>query len=549
MCVCAPLYSMKTVSVPYNLECVLQTGHLPTLRRFAATLILPLGLCLVVTRCTFGQDRTTPEHSPTPVPPRASSSGTDAKTDSLLPLPADASVPQTVTLNGNTLHYTATVGVIPVYNRTDPNKPEMKTGEVVVTSYVLNGVKEAADRPVTFAMNGGPGASSVYLNFGAIGPKRVPFAEQGDSPSDPTQLMDNPGTWLPFSDLVFIDPIGTGFSRSLVSIPETKKFFYSTTPDVEYLSRVIYDWLVKNSRLQSRKYLIGESYGGYRGPRVTHYLQSQLGIAMNGVVLVSPYLNPWIGGNGEISPLPWMMTLPSITAAHLEREHQLTPARMAEVIAYTRSQYVTDLLAGRSDPEATPRMIKKVTELTGLDPAFVKHSGGRIETNAYLREVHREKNEIGSVYDSNVTAPDPFPFSPDRRSSDPILEAIIAPTTTAMVDWITRVVGWKTTARYNALSYEVNEQWDRDRALERGSTADLRQAVAADPKLRVVIAHGWDDLSCPFMGSILTVDEMPLMGDPQRVTVREYPGGHMFYTRPGSQSLFLKDVETMFAAH
>ncbi|MBV9222761.1 MAG: peptidase S10 [Acidobacteriaceae bacterium] len=540
---------MKTVSVPYNLECVLQTGHLPTLRRFAATLILPLGLCLVVTRCTFGQDRTTPEHSPTPVPPRASSSGTDAKTDSLLPLPADASVPQTVTLNGNTLHYTATVGVIPVYNRTDPNKPEMKTGEVVVTSYVLNGVKEAADRPVTFAMNGGPGASSVYLNFGAIGPKRVPFAEQGDSPSDPTQLMDNPGTWLPFSDLVFIDPIGTGFSRSLVSIPETKKFFYSTTPDVEYLSRVIYDWLVKNSRLQSRKYLIGESYGGYRGPRVTHYLQSQLGIAMNGVVLVSPYLNPWIGGNGEISPLPWMMTLPSITAAHLEREHQLTPARMAEVIAYTRSQYVTDLLAGRSDPEATPRMIKKVTELTGLDPAFVKHSGGRIETNAYLREVHREKNEIGSVYDSNVTAPDPFPFSPDRRSSDPILEAIIAPTTTAMVDWITRVVGWKTTARYNALSYEVNEQWDRDRALERGSTADLRQAVAADPKLRVVIAHGWDDLSCPFMGSILTVDEMPLMGDPQRVTVREYPGGHMFYTRPGSQSLFLKDVETMFAAH
>ncbi len=119
---------------------------------------------------------------------------------------------------------------------------------------------------------------------------------------------------------MFIDPIGTGFSRSLVSVADTKKFFYSTTPDIEYLSRVIYDWLVKNGRLRSRKYLIGESYGGYRGPRVTHYLQSQLGVAMNGVVLVSPYLNPWIEGNGEISPLPWMMTLPSITAAHLEQE-------------------------------------------------------------------------------------------------------------------------------------------------------------------------------------------------------------------------------------
>ena len=402
---------------------------------------------------------------------------------------------------------------------------------------------------MTFAMNGGPGAASVYLNFGAIGPKHLQFADQGDSPSDPARLSDNPGTWLPFSDLVFIDPIGTGFSRSLVSMADTKKFFYSTTPDIEYLSRVIYDWLVKNNRLQSRKYLIGESYGGYRGPRVTHYLQSQLGVAMNGVVLVSPYLNPWIESNGEISPLPWMMTLPSIAAAHLEREKQLTPERMAEVIAYTRGQYVTDLLAGRSDPEATPRLVKKVSDLTGLDPVFVKHLGGRIDTNAYLREVHRGTEEIGSVYDSNVTAPDPFPFSPDRRSGDPILESIIAPTTTAMVDWVTRVVGWKTMARYNALSYEVNEQWERDRVLERGSTSDLREAVAADPKMRVLIAHGWDDLSCPFMGSVLTVDEMPLMGDPQRVAVHEYPGGHMFYTRPTSQASFLKDVEAMVAAH
>jgi carboxypeptidase C (cathepsin A) len=310
---------------------------------------------------------------------------------------------------------------------------------------------------------------------------------------------------------------------------------------------------VKNQRLQSRKYLIGESYGGYRGPRVTHYLQSQLGVAMNGVVLVSPYLNPWIEGNGEISPLPWMMTLPSITAAHLEREHQLTPENMAAVIAYTRGQYVTDLLAGRSDPDATPRLVKKVTEMTGLDPEFVQHSGGRLEIGAYLREVHREQGTIGSVYDSNVTSPDPFPYAPDQMSNDPILESIIAPTTSAMVDWVTRVVGWKTTARYHALSYEVNEQWDRDKALEKGSTGDLREAIAADPKLRVLIAHGWDDLSCPFMGSVLTVDEMPATffrgSDPNRVAVHEYPGGHMFYTRTDSQAAFVKDVEAMFAAH
>ncbi len=175
---------------------------------------------------------------------------------------------------------------------------------------------------MTFALNGGPGAASVYLNLGAIGPKHVKFGDQGDSPSDPPTLTDNPGTWLDFTDLVFLDPIGTGYSRSVESAEQTKKDFYSTENDIHYLSRVVYDWLVKNHRLRSRKYLVGESYGGYRVPRLTHYLQSQLGVAMNGVVAVSPYLNPTINENGDLSPIPWVTTLPSMAAANLERQHQ-----------------------------------------------------------------------------------------------------------------------------------------------------------------------------------------------------------------------------------
>jgi carboxypeptidase C (cathepsin A) len=229
----------------------------------------------------------------------------------LPPLPPDAHTQQSIEMNGKTLHYTVTVGTLPTRD-----KEGKVAGEVVFTAYTVEG----ANRPVTFAFNGGPGASSVYLNFGAIGPKHLTnVGNEGDSPSDPPTLADNPGTWLDFTDLVFIDPIGTGFSRSTVSPDETKKLFYSTEPDIEYLSRVVYDWLVKNDRLTSRKYLIGESYGGFRGPRITHYLQSQLGVAMNGVVLVSPYLNPTIEANGDVSPIPWMVTLPSITAAHLER--------------------------------------------------------------------------------------------------------------------------------------------------------------------------------------------------------------------------------------
>ncbi len=464
----------------------------------------------------------------------------DDKT-SLPPLPAEAHAQQSIQLEGKTLHYTVTVGALPV--RDSDGKI---AGEVVVTAYTMEG----ANRPVTFAFNGGPGASSVYLNFGAIGPKHLDAGNEGDSPSDPTTLVDNPGTWLDFTDLVFIDPIGTGFSRSKVPEADAKKLFYSTVPDIEYLSRIVYDWLVKNDRLSSRKYLVGESYGGFRGPRITHYLQSQLGVAMNGIVLVSPYLNPTIENDGDISPLPWMMTLPSITAAHLEREKKLTPEAMAEVIAYTQGDYATTLLKGRADQAATQKMIAHVTELTGLDPAFVKFSGGRIETGAYLREVHREEGKLGSVYDSNVTSFDPFPFAPEQRANDPILASIVAPLTTAMVDFVTRTVGWKVDARYNALSYDVGRQWDfESKALRSGSVPDLREAIAADPKLRVMIVHGWNDLSCPFMGSVLTVDQMPVMGDPSRVSVREFPGGHMFYTRNDSRAALRKDAMEMYAKH
>ena len=458
----------------------------------------------------------------------------------LPPLPADAHTQQSTTLDGKPLRYTVTVGSLPVRD-----KDGKESGDVVFTAYTVEG----DNRPVTFAFNGGPGASSVYLNFGAIGPKHLQAGNEGDSPSDPPTLTDNPGTWLDFTDLVFIDPIGTGFSRSLVPEAETKKMFYSTKPDIEYLSLVVYDWLLKNNRLSSRKYLVGESYGGFRGPRITHYLQSQLGVAMNGVVLVSPYLNPTLEDDGDLSPVPWMVTLPSITAAHFERENKLTPEAMADVIKYTEGEYATDLIKGNSDPDATPRVVKKVTELTGLNSEFVKRSGGRLETGAYLREVHRDQGKIGSVYDSNVTSFDPFPYSPDQKSNDPILESIIAPTTTAMVDFVTRTVGWKVDARYNALSYEVNGLWDRGDEERKGSVEDLRESVAADPKLRVLIVHGWNDLSCPFMGSVLTANQMPTMGDYSRVLVKEYPGGHMFYTRPSSRDLLRKDVMEMYGKH
>jgi carboxypeptidase C (cathepsin A) len=496
--------------------------------------------CVVLCLATFVAQVSA--QSDKPAADKGPSEKAAAKSDKeqLAPLPPPAHTEQSIQIDGKTLKYTVTVGALPVFD-----KDGKHVADVVTTAYTIDG----PNRPVTFAVNGGPGAASVYLNFGAIGPKHLQFGNEGDSPSDDPKLTDNPGTWLDFTDLVFIDPVGTGFSRSLVPEDEAKKLFFSTEPDIEYLSRVIYDWLVKNDRLESRKYIAGESYGGFRAPRITYFLQSQLGVAMNGEVLISPYLDPSDENNSDVSPLPWMLTLPPITAANLERQHKLTPEAMADVIAYTRGEYAETLLKGRSDPDATAKMIQHVTELTGLDPQFVKFSGGRLDTEAYLREAYREQGKIGSVYDSNVTMYDPFPFSPEQRANDPLLASIIAPLTTAMVDFDTRIVGWKVDARYDALSYDVARQWEGGREERAGSVTQLRQAVAADPKLRVIIAHGWNDLSCPFMASILITDQMPLMGDPTRVAVHEYPGGHMFYTRMSSRMALRKDVMDMFDKH
>src|ERR1700722_3042051 len=304
----------------------------------------------------------------------------------LPPFPADKTVRQSIHVGGRELKYDATVGSLPVLDE------KGKTiANVMFTAYTVPG----ASRPVTFALNGGPGASSVYLNLGALGPKRVQFGAAGDSPSDPSVASDNSATWLEFTDLVFIDPVGTGFSHSLVKEDESKKRFYNPKSDVEYLSRVIFDWLVKNERLTSSKYLVGESYGDFRGPRITHYLQTRLGVAMRGMVLVSPYLDPGASSNGDLSPLPWMLTLPSIAAANLERQGKLNDATMAEIVRYTRTDYVADLLLGRSDPQATHRIVKRRTELSGLDPLFVRLTGGRVEPHEYLSEDYRADGKLG----------------------------------------------------------------------------------------------------------------------------------------------------------
>ncbi|HEX5239162.1 MAG TPA: peptidase S10 [Sphingomicrobium sp.] len=469
----------------------------------------------------------------------APAKGDDAKPKiELPPMSPDKSVDQVINLGGRVLRYKATVGHIDV--RDDKGKV---IGQVVYTAYTVPAARYA--RPVTFAFNGGPGASSVFLNMGAIGPKHVNFGVQGDSPSDSAVLHDNPNSWLDFTDLVFIDPVGTGFSRSLEDADATKKDFYDAKTDIQYLSRVVYDWLVKNGRMTSRKYLIGESYGGFRVPKLAYYLQSRMGVGASGIVMVSPALDPAATGEETaLSPLPWMINLPAMAAGHFEREGDLTPQRMAAVENYTQTQFVTDFLAGTENKEATDRLSAHVAELTGLDPALVRRLNGRVDIETYLREIRRNTGQVGSVYDSNVTAWDPFPGSAEAQYNDPLLDGIMAPTTSAAVDFITNQVGWKDDAHYETLSYDVNKAWKRDET--DSPVTDLRKAIGNDPKMAVMIAHGWDDLSCPYFGSRLIIEQMPPHGPFQNVQLHVYPGGHMFYARPDSGAAFKRDAEAIY---
>jgi carboxypeptidase C (cathepsin A) len=501
--------------------------------------ILPLASCLSLL-IALGTPALAADNDKAPDAKQAAKDMAKPDTE-LVPFPGAKSIKQSAMIGGRRVDYVATVGAIPV--KDDKGKV---TGEVVYTAYTVPG--RGASRPVTFAFNGGPGAASVYLNLGAIGPKKVAFGAQGDAPSDPAILHDNANSWLDFTDLVFIDPIGTGFSRTRVDDEQTKKLFFKSEEDIHYLSRVVYDWLVQNDRMTSRKYLVGESYGGYRVPRLAYYLQTELGVGISGMTMVSPYLDPpAIGEADALSPLPWMINLPAMAAGNFERQGKsLDAATMGPVELYDRTEFVQDFLAGTQDKTATDRLAAKVAALTGLDPVLVRRMNGRVDIGTYLREIRRGQGLIGSVYDSNFTSYDPFPASADAKYNDPLLTTLIAPTTSAMVDFVTNQVGWKVDARYYALSFEVNQKWDRDDS--DNPVTDLRKAIAIDPKMAVNIVHGWDDLSCPYFGSRLIVSQLPTYGVANRVQLHMYPGGHMFYARPDSGAALRRDIMTSYGA-
>jgi carboxypeptidase C (cathepsin A) len=459
-------------------------------------------------------------------------------------LPPDTTTEHSIDLpNRQPLNFTATAGSLALVD--EEGKLQSEIAFIAYTKAAKP--EERAARPVTFGVNGGPGAASAYLNIGAIGPWRLPTDGASISPSQTIALQPNPATWLDFTDLVFIDPVGTGYSRAADG--DGKKY-WSVDTDASVLSAAIARYLRQNDRLASPKFFVGESYGGFRGPLIAQKLQQDVGVGLSGLVLLSPVLDfAWLQP-ARTTPWGFVTKLPSFAAAALERAGT-TPSRelMKEAETYATGAYLADLLKGPADREAVTRLAERVSALTGLDQETVRRQAGRLTAHSYQREIGRDVGRVLSAYDTGVTGWDPDPTAPQSGFEDPVLDALQAPLTTAMVQLYQGRLGWRVeNMRYELLNGAVNRgwTWGSGRSAPEAMGA-LKDVLALDGRMRVLVAHGFTDLVTPYFTSKMLLDQMPVYGSADRLKLSVYPGGHMFYTRPDSRNAFHDDAADLFA--
>jgi carboxypeptidase C (cathepsin A) len=455
-------------------------------------------------------------------------------------LPPESVTRHTIELPGRTIKLTAVAGSLTLTN--PEGAPQAEYGFV---AYIRDD-EDQANRAVTFAVNGGPGASSAYLNLLAIGPWRLSLDGASISPSAPPALKPNAETWLDFTDLVFIDPPGTGYSR-VVGGDQVRERFYSVQGDVDGLSAFIMRWLKEKNRLRSPKFFAGESYGGFRGPLVAEKLQSDLGIGLSGLVLISPVLDfDWME---QPTHAPWVdaARLPSMAAAALAKRGTVSKEALQEAERYASGEYLVDLMRGVVDKAAVDRIAKRTSELTGLDLSLTQRLGGRIDTRTFQRELRRDKAEIVSAYDTDVSSADPNPTAESSRFEDPVLSAMTAPLTSAMLDHLNRTLNYKPEGRYELLNSAVSRGWKWDGGRDTPENiAELRQVLALDGKMRVLVTHGFTDLVTPYYATELLLNQLPDFGPERRVALKVYDGGHMFYSREASRQTFRDDVRRLY---
>src|SRR5262245_50063236 len=451
-------------------------------------------------------------------------------------LPGDSVTEHAVAIPGGTLPYTATAGTFSLFDQSGE-----RSAKVYYTAYVAKNA-EAASRPVTFAFNGGPGAASAYLNLGLVGPRILEFP--GNDPAA-ARMRDNPETWLAFTDLVMIDPVGAGWSRPAKA--DGGSAFYGVRQDAQAVAKVIALYLAKNGRSASPKYLLGESYGGYRAAKVAQVLQHEQGIMMSGIIMVSPVIEGGLTFGSSRSALSAALQLPSLAAAELERKGAFSKQAQAEAERFALTDYLTTLAGPRPQGEAARDFYARVAKITGLPEDVVTRSRGFIR-DAYVKHLRSGEGKIVSRYDATFAVLDPFPEQDSARGGDPVLDSLTRAYGAAYAAYARDELGFKTEMSYILLASEIAGKWDwGDSARGSASASDeLRELLAFIPSFRLLIAHGYADMVTPYAASRYVLDHLPPMGDPSRTQLLLYRGGHMFYTNAESRKAFSADDKALY---
>ncbi len=439
-----------------------------------------------------------------------------------------------VKINGKKIDYTAIAGKMPLTDDTGKMK-----AEIFFIAYEAGGTKHS-ERPLTFAFNGGPGSSSVWLHVGAMGPKKVLFESEGFPPPPPAKIIDNDHSWLLFTDLVFIDPVGTGYSRGADN--DTQKEFYDIKKDIESVGDFIRLYLTRHNRWLSPKFLAGESYGSTRAAGLAGYLSKTYGIDLNGIVLISPVLDFNTISFNNSNTLPFALFLPTYTAtAWYHNKLPETPEKLQpllnEVEKWVSSRYVSELFKGNSVSYAQRNQTAStISKYTGLDTGYVLKNSLKIHPSRFRKELLRESAMVAGRMDSRIALQEKDPAN-DTTYTDPSFQMIMSPFSSVINHYVRNELEFERDTPYIHLNSRVLRKWKWDSAIsgQQGHVSlsgNIVDALHANNQLKIFMACGIYDLATPYFAAKYTVSQMDIDKNLlDNIVMSFYNAGHMMYTR------------------
>jgi carboxypeptidase C (cathepsin A) len=474
----------------------------------------------------------------------------------------------TISVAGKTLRYHVTAGFIvlkeeegkplvkgaeqkpPPEKETEANKTKdglKAKAKIFYIAYTLDDAGDPATRPVTFAFNGGPGSSSVWLHMGSMAPRRANLTDEGEAPPPPYQLVDNESTWLDKTDLVFLDPVSTGYSRTVTK--EDPKQFHGIKEDVASVGDFMRLYVSRNARWLSPKFILGESYGTTRAAGLSDYLQNRYGLYFNGIILVSSALNFQSIIFTPENNQPYVDFLPSFAATawyHKKLPADMQSKTLAEVVEAARAFAGNEfaLALGRGDrlpPADATRLAGQISQYSGLPANYIVQRKLRVKDSQFFSHLLLEEGKTLGRFDSRFTGPRYEPGTEDGEY-DPSDEAVNGPLSATFNDYVRRELKFESDLPYELIA-DV-EPWNFGNAVEGfpNTAEDLRKAMTRNPYLKVWVTCSYYDLATPFFGAENVVSGMNLE-PPIRANLRftYYESGHMLYIHKPSRVKFKED--------